>query len=297
MKYPVYIIMFALFFTGKIFSEQKVVKPVNNKSKTVVIVSGEERDFYMLHPEKVTILNVRGPGKLKMFSRGTFTSEDQQTLDYSFKYRINGGTFVESKFRNIKRSKTSVYKDKKTGIPGTEEVTEVRLRDGENTIEIWGGNKKIKVAARYLFTPSKQRKIKWVTLTPLDPNEPVNLVADEEVINYFRFSEKKPLKIVINGPTQLRVLTRVENHADMKGRIVYRLQVKEDGTIKNTYQLNSLRSESAFYQKDPGNVPGRAKEIVISVPRGTHTYEIIPMDKDKGTILGKVLFPKKDIKL
>ncbi len=43
--------------------------------------------------------------------------------------------------------------------------------------------------------------------------------------------------------------------------------------------------------------PGKAKEILITVPGGTHVYEILPLDKDKDSILGKVLFPKKDVKL
>jgi len=83
----------------------------------------------------------------------------------------------------------------------------------------------------------------------------------------------------------------------MKGRINYRLQVKEDGDVKNTYLLSSVRSEVTSYKKDGEKIPGKAKEIIINVPRGTHIYEIVPLDKDKNSILGRILFPKNDIKL
>jgi hypothetical protein len=36
---------------------------------------------------------------------------------------------------------------------------------------------------------------------------------------------------------------------------------------------------------------------VIFVPEGKHVYEIIPLDKDKSSLLGRLLIPKKDVKL
>ncbi len=108
---------------------------------------------------------------------------------------------------------------------------------------------------------------------------------------------EKPLKVEINGPTELRVLTRIENHYQMKGRIHYRVQVKENGHLTSTYQLNSRRSEIAVYKYDKELIPGKACEFVIDVPKGRHTYEVLPLDKDKKTLLGRFLLPKKDVKL
>ena len=41
----------------------------------------------------------------------------------------------------------------------------------------------------------------------------------------------------------------------------------------------------------------KAREIVIDIPAGKHMIEIYPLDEDKNTLLGKLLFPKKDVKL
>jgi hypothetical protein len=73
--------------------------------------------------------------------------------------------------------------------------------------------------------------------------------------------------------------------------------VKEDKAVKNTYLLSSFRSEVTVYRRGCGKTPGKAREIVITVPKGTHIYEIIPLDKDKETILARILFPKKDVKI
>lgn len=153
------------------------------------------------------------------------------------------------------------------------------------------------VAVRYIFTATKPKKKDWIVFSPLTPSEPVDLISRESTVSYYRFSMDKPLKLEINGPTELRVLTRIENHYQMRGRIHYRIQVKEDAEVINTYQLSSKRSEVAVYKEDKDLIPGKACEFVIIIPKGRHTYEIFPLDKDKSTVLGRCLLPEKDVKL
>jgi hypothetical protein len=81
----------------------------------------------------------------------------------------------------------------------------------------------------------------------------------------------------------------------MKGKINYRIEVKEDKKVKNTYMLCTDPSDVTKYKKDGKKTPGKANEIVISVPSGTHTYEIFTLDKC--SVVARILFPKKDIKL
>ena len=81
----------------------------------------------------------------------------------------------------------------------------------------------------------------------------------------------------------------------MKGRIHYFVQVKQDGDTVNTFRLSSVRSEIAAYKSDKTLVPGKAREFVIEVPKGRHTYEIYPLDKS--SVLGRLLIPKKAITL
>ncbi len=151
--------------------------------------------------------------------------------------------------------------------------------------------------ARYFFHPTRNKKQEWISYSPLQPSQPVHLISSESTVNYYRFSTDEPLRVKVNGPTVLRVLTRVENHYQMKGRIKYRMQVKENNQVINTYQLNSKRSEITTYKNNAELIPGKAREFVINVPSGNHTYEILPLDKDKSTILGRLLLPKNDVKL
>ena len=276
-------------------SGTKVLKPKNDSKKIKIVVSGKQRTYYQLPQNQSSILNVRGPGKLRIITRARFSNSSSQ--NYLIYYRVDGDGKVKIDFNNVKKSSIANFKDSNVGIPGEGKKITIDLGRGEHTIEIWGTEGGKIICCRYLFTKVKEKKIDWVSLSPLYPNEPVDLVTNENVVSYYRFSDERPLRIKITGPTEFRILSRVENHFSMKGRINYRLQVKEDGNLKHTFLLNSVRSEVTLYKKSCGKIPGKAKEIVIYVPKGTHTYSVIPLDKDKNTILARVLFPKKDVKL
>jgi hypothetical protein len=278
-------------------SKTRALRPQNAKIKVKTFVYGKSRTYYPLLKEEPSIITVRGPGNLRVITRAQFKSESDQTLDYTISCRVDGVKMGDVKFEHVKKSKNTVFKNTSLGVPGDGKDMILEFDRGEHTIELSCMYDFPVIAARYLFTRTKGKKIKWISLSPLFPNEPIDLLTEETVTNYYRFSADKPLRVEIIGPTTLRVLNRLENNYKMKGRINYRLQVKEDGKIKNTYLLNSVRSEVTTYKNDMTKLPGKAKEIVIIVPEGKHNYEILPLDKDKNTVLGRLQFPKKDVKL
>jgi hypothetical protein len=275
----------------------KVLKPKNAETKIITIVAGKNRVYYPVNIKNSTIVTVRGPGKIKVLTRARFNSNQLEQVSYNILYKVDGDELLKTGFTNVKKSNNAKYKNNSLGIPGDSRSFEIELEIGDHTIELWNAEVSLNIDARYLFTPVKAKKKKWIALSPIAPFEPVDLITNEDIVHYYRFTKKQPLKFKVIGPTIIQVLSRIENHYDMKGRINYRLQVKEDGTIRNTYLLCSTRSDVTSYKRDKTKIPGKAKEIIFKVPKGVHYYEIIPLDKDKSTVLGRILFPKKDIKL
>lgn len=273
----------------------KVLVPKNANSAISIIVSGKSYKYYPLSADESLILTTKGSGKLKIITRGHLNSQSGSSLDYVIYYRINGGEKIKSEFKSIKPDNKAAFREVSMGFPTVGENIIVELSRGEHTIELWSGSVNFRISSRVLFTEIKEKKIDWVSLSPMYPNEPVSLVSNEDVVSYFRYSTAKSLKIKITGPTTLRVLNRAEFDYKMKGKLNYRVKVKEDNKVKNTFMLCSDRSDITKYKKDGKRTPGKANEIVISVPSGTHTYEIITLDKC--SILARILFPKKDIKL
>lgn len=277
--------------------KSRYIKPAIYSKKLQTDVSGKKRTYYDLSYEKPTVINVKGPGKLRILTRVQFANNQTGTLDYDLFYQINGGEAKAVKFTDVEPSKQVKFAENKLGIPGIMQDFVIELDRGYHNIIIKQRKSTAKVYARFNFTPTKPKNRNWIAYSAVQPSELVDLVTRETISTYNRFSMESPLKIEVNGPTQLRILSRIENHYNMKGTINYRLQVKEKGKVINTYQLSSKHSEITVYKDDKELIPGIAREFVINVPKGTHMYEIYPLDKDKSTILGRCLIPKKDIGL
>jgi len=275
----------------------RFVKPVIFQKRVITLVGEKTRYYYSLSDDQPSTINIQGPGKLRIISRGRFIPKQGSYISYQINYMVDGAESISKKFSNVSRSKTATYKKGSLGVPGQLKDFEIEIGRGYHTIELFIEDKVIPVAVRYSFTPSRNKKQEWIAFSPIQPTEPVDLVTRESTVNYYRFSIDKPLKVMVNGPTELRVLTRVENHYQMKGRIHYRMEVMEEGKVINTYQLSSRRSDITMYKSQTELIPGKACEFVIDVPKGRHTYIISPLDKDKSTLLGRFLLPKKDVKL
>lgn len=272
------------------------LKPTIHQKRVTTLISEKTRYYYSLSTVKPSTINLKGPGKLRVMTRGRFIPDEGKKIAYSILYSVDGGEHKRIKFNGVIRSEKAIYLKSSLGAPGLLEDFEIELGRGNHTIEFYLEENDIPVASRYLFIPARQKKQDWLAFSPMLPSEPVDLITRESTVNYYRFSNENPLKVEIVGPTQLRVLTRIENHYQMKGRIHYRIQVKEKGEVINTYQLSSRRSEITMYKDDNELIPGKACEFVIDVPRGKHSYEIFTLDEDKNTLLGRFLFPKKDVK-
>jgi hypothetical protein len=293
------LLLILIFFTVHMVllgdPKPKILVPQNGGSPVSIIVSGKSYKYYPVSNKEALVLTTRGPGKLKIITRYQLPSKNEKDIDYTVYYRINGGSKIKVEFSNVGVDEKSKFKIDSQGVPATGKNIAIELSRGENTIELWSGSVNTKILTRSLFTATKEKKIDWVSLSPSYPNQPVSLVTNEEVVSYFRYSSGKPLKIKITGPTTLRILNRVEFDYKMKGKLSYRVEVREDKKLKNTYMLCSDRSDVSKYRNDGKKNPGKANEIYITVPSGAHSYEINTLDKY--LILGRILFPKKDIRL
>lgn len=291
-----FIIVFTLIYTDNLFPQYKLIKPLQTDSKVLINESGHIKSYYSLQAGNSSVVLIKGPGTLRLITRAVLKHANEK-IGYSFSYSVDGGDYTRAEFYNIENPRGVSFQNKSSGRPGIMKTTEIELGPGDHSIEFKSGKNSPSILMRYYFKKNKSKKIKWVMLSPSPSCEPVDLVIRENVIHYYRFSETRPLKISINGPTVLRIMTRFENHYNMKGRINYRIQLKERNKIIHTYLLSSVYSEVTTYRHNSKLVPGKAREFYIQVPPGRHHYTIIPLDKDKNTILARILFPKKHVKL
>ena len=221
----------------------KVLIPKNANGSVSLIVSGKSYKYYPLSNDEAVVLTTRGPGKLKIITRGQLINTNVNNADYNVYYRINGGSKIKVDFNNVRADDKSDFKDASKGSPTIGENILIELSRGENSIELWSGSGNFKILTRSLFTETKEKKVDWVSLSPIYPNQPVSLVTNEDVVTYYRFSASKPLKVRVTGPTTLRVLNRIEFDYKMKGLLNYRVEIKEDKKAEKNQKLIDIIKE------------------------------------------------------
>ena len=262
-----------------------------------IFVSGQDRPYEVLDASRPRLVTVRGPGELRIVSRARFKPSMRDGLGYGLRVRVNGGELEEVRYEKVERSRTAMFRDGTLGVPGRLMDHRIQLRRGYHNVEISAAPGGPEIFFRSLYKKTRERKRTWVALTPTGPSQLVELVVRESLVSYFRNPPGRPFQLEIIGPTELRVFTRTENSPEMRGRVHYRIQVRERGRVINTFQLSSRRSEIATYLADDTLVPGRAAEIVIPVAEGRHRLEIQPLDPDKSTLLARFMLPREDLAL
>ena len=90
----------------------------------------------------------------------------------------------------------------------------------------------------------------------------------------------------------MRFLIRGEFKSHMFADNTLRVQIKENGKIINTIHISSKRSKSVVYTKGGRLVPGTPNKFFMEVPKGSHEYEIVVLDKRKSALV-KISFDKK----
>ncbi|MGA9116163.1 MAG: hypothetical protein WB626_05255 [Bacteroidota bacterium] len=266
--------------------------PRPGRPGAAVFVGGRVRSYHLLDARRGSTLHVRGPGEVRFVGRAVFRPGDGDTLRYAIRTRVDGGAPGRKEF-TARRSRLAAFRPDSAGVPGEARQFVIRLGRGEHTVRFLQGDSLPAVVGRYLFRPSRLRRQKWAAVTPRSPLDPVELVAGGESVRTYRFSATEPLVLEVQGPTELRLLTRVEHATAMQGALHYRLQVRRGGKVVNTYLLSSRQSGSTAYRENRSRVPARAREIILSVPRGPNRYTILPLDEDKGAILAQAFIPER----
>lgn len=279
-----------IFAYNSIQAKSKTIKPVKNKKLAKVLIDKKQTTYYMLSSSKQTVLSIDGPGELKILSRALIMEKRKL---YTIYYEIDGIETGKISVNSASADSKAIFID--NPIPELSKLnkSKIKIGTGYHTIKLKLDKSSADVIAKFSFNQKKSKKHKWIEFQPTNKCESVSLIVNESPVSYLRFTKSNPMKISINGPTDLKVLTRNENNYEMRGRINYRISVKEDGKVLNTYLISTERSETAVYKENDKLVPGKAKDFIIKVPKGKHTYEIIPLDNEKSTLLGKILIPQK----
>ena len=115
----------------------------------------------------------------------------------------------------------------------------------------------------------------WESRVPSSFIERVILNAYDKEFIYYGFDARTPLIFDVEGPTQVRVLTRLRYVSGMEGEQAYEVAVFEDGVERKRTLHRTRTSKKASYVGFSDGGVGKAMRTDVAVDdTGRHTFEV-----------------------
>ena len=280
-----------LFCVSFIFS--KTLIPSNGSS---VILEKDEKEYIYYNFKKDGLQYTSlGNGysdndsvRIKIFIRAVVPSESKGKEDFEIKLKLNDQP--SKVLRYIKSNSKLNIKGKYGRVSTQPGIWFVDILASEfKKIEIFG-NKNIIVRSQ----ANKINRDKYSSIGLNTINKESKYIIEtkrkkgESKASYWYklSSKKKEYQFEVEGPTSIRVFTRLGDPSIFEKENDYSLFIKEDGLDIGTYFFNSSTSNISYLKTSKGKI-GKWKTCWINVPKGKHYYTI-----RKGDLTDKPIYLK-----
>ena len=267
-----FVLFFALVYSTEANTKFSFLKPNKHGKLTKIQVKGRDWTYYRLDKSHPLEISIEGPVELRFITRLDMEQHKSgQKIDYKIYCRTGNKKthFTHSAVisKGIEFSATGVGK----------------IGAGEDfNLSLPAGTHKVK-----LYLAKNDKSI--IYIRPLQEKKRVS--SDPK-----RVGNQDSLNLRIIGPSTIKAFSRLEYDVTMNGEKNYRLQVYEDGSLKNTFLLNTIISETAVYmEQNADKILSRGDDFYIEVPKGVHEYTFKVLDSGRSSLL-KFYIPEKDLK-
>jgi len=285
-------ILMSTITAGQAASWRSIV-PDFTVNEVAIEVSGESFTYYVLASDEPTVLQVRGPRRLKIITRYLFGPEDPEQQDYRVRILIDGREILRKSFTSQVKNDV-VLSD---GFVGASlRKCYVDISTGVHTVQVFGAtNGAGRVAARF-YRESKRQQTGSVPYAPDEFDAVYQLqFASGNQSTYYHFGANKPLGFTVTGPTTLKIYTRLDFDHTMNGSQSYALEVYCDGELHRSFHYHTQKLSTATYIERPDILPGSRKTMRIPVPKGQHRLEIKCMRPENCGVSAQIRIPRADI--
>lgn len=117
------------------------------------------------------------------------------------------------------------------------------------------------------------RAADWKSFQPAEDAGTTSIMIGDKELKYGHFTRDEPLTFSIEGPTRVKILTRVRMPYHTES-VDYAVSVTRDGVHVETHEKTAGPIEGGFYIGFNNMCPGVIRRIYIDVPTGTHGYEL-----------------------
>lgn len=117
-----------------------------------------------------------------------------------------------------------------------------------------------------------QNGFTWESFKPDKAPKPVKVLVMGKKLSYYPLIKGDEIYVTVEGPTRLRVLTRIEFGENLGGEKSYYLRYERDDGKKSKFRRVTTAAASAVLAELPSTHLGTSRSVYIKVPPGKHTY-------------------------
>ena len=292
-----FVLFFALVYSTEANTKFSFLKPNKHGKLTKIQVKGRDWTYYRLDKSHPLEISIEGPVELRFITRLDMEQHKSgQKIDYKIYCRTGNKKthFTHSAVisKGIEFSATGV------GKIGAGEDFNLSLPAGTHKVKLYLAKNDKSII--YIRPLQEKKRVssdpKRVAMDPQKFTRQVKILVKESQYEYFRVGNQDSLNLRIIGPSTIKAFSRLEYDVTMNGEKNYRLQVYEDGSLKNTFLLNTIISETAVYmEQNADKILSRGDDFYIEVPKGVHEYTFKVLDSGRSSLL-KFYIPEKDLK-
>ena len=119
---------------------------------------------------------------------------------------------------------------------------------------------------------SSQNGFVWKSFRPEKSPSSTKVLVMGKRLTYHPLKKGEEIYVTIEGPTRLRVLTRIEFGKETGGEKSYYLRYERDDGKKGKFRRVTTASHTAVLADDQSIHLGSSRSIYLKVPAGKHTY-------------------------
>ncbi len=256
-----------------------VIKPEDAKKyRDILVVSGNRSSYYTLKGESL-VYKVKGPQRIKIYSRAVLTSKKAKSKSYGYEIQLNGNTPLQVNHQQ-KLSK---------GVKAPEHPNHYYTKATQDYISIPAGVNEVILRPKKRSGPVLIRMLedkqapkgKKQRIDALSESAPVKLIANNKSLSYYTLFKNHPLYVTLEGPANLEVTSRLGFDPQMGREEDYRLQVLDNGKVKGTYYFSTGRSEETSVKDQNAVVPGKWRSCDVKLGKGMHEIKLRLLDEDR----------------
>lgn len=272
----------------------KEVRPTKQAGQACVRVGKQDARYARLDHKKAAEFSAYGPAKLKVLTRHLPIKGKAGKRSYTLIVERDGQTVFKRKISGSS-SKATLCNGSR-GPVGASRTSYVTIPKGKHAFRVRVAESGKQVAARFFRQAQADPGTKRIGFAPLEFDRQCKLdTGAGKAYTWFRATPERPVRLTVQGPTELQIRTRVDFELGAPGTLQYNLEVLRNGERESIHGYKAKPDAKARYRDCPGVTPGESKLLRLRVPAGSWTYTLRPAGSGAAAFTTRILIPKNSV--